>query len=43
MRVSGPSQELTERRLQYPTGAAEVTQDRNEKAEGAKKEGRIEF
>ena len=44
MRLSGPSQEFAEKRLQqHVTSAAEVTRDRNQKAESAEKEGRTNF
>ena len=43
MRVSGPSREFAEKRLQHGTAAAEVTRDRNQKAESAEKEGRKKF
>jgi hypothetical protein len=42
-RVSGPSREFAEKRLQHATAAAEVTRDRNQKAESAEKEGRNKF
>ena len=43
MRVSGPSREFAEKRLQHGTAAAEVTRDRNQKAESAEKEDRKKF
>jgi hypothetical protein len=42
-RVSGPSREFAEKRLQHATAAAEVTRDRNQEAESAEKEGRKKF
>jgi hypothetical protein len=42
-RVSGASQEFAEKRLQHAAAAAEVTQDRNQKAESAENEGRKAF
>jgi hypothetical protein len=42
-RVSGPSREFAEKHLQHATAAAEVTRDRNQKAESAEKEGRKKF
>jgi hypothetical protein len=42
-RVSGPSREFAEKRLQHATAAAEVTRDRNQKVESAEKEGRKKF
>jgi len=39
-RVSGPSREFAESR---PTAAAEITRNRNQKAESAEKEGRKRF
>jgi hypothetical protein len=42
-RVSGQSREFSEKRLQHGTAAAEVTRDRNQKAESAEKEGRKKF
>jgi hypothetical protein len=38
-RVSGPSRDFAEKCLQHATTAAEVTRDRNQKAESAEKEG----
>jgi hypothetical protein len=38
-----PSREFAEKRLQHATAAAEVTRDRNQKAESAEKEGREKF
>jgi ATP-dependent DNA ligase len=43
MRASGPSREFAEKLLQHATAAAEVTRDRNQKAESAEKEGRKKF
>jgi hypothetical protein len=43
MRVSGPSREFPEKRLQLAPAAAEVTRDRNQKAESAEKEGGKQF
>ena len=43
MRVSGPSREFAEKRRQHATAAAEVTRDRNQKAESAEKEGSEQF
>src|SRR3982074_3804263 len=42
-RVSGPSREFAEKRLQHATAAAEVTRDRNQTAACAEKEGRKKF
>ena len=43
MRVSGASRECAEKHLQHATAAAEVTRDRNQKAESAEKEGGKQF
>jgi hypothetical protein len=42
-RVSAPSRGFAEKRLQHATAATEVTRDRNQKAEGAEKDGRRNF
>ena len=42
-RVSGSSRDFAGKRLQHTTAAAEVAQDRNQKAESAEKDGGKEF
>ena len=42
-RVSGPSRDFAEKYLQHATTAAEVTRDRNQKAESTEKEGGRQF
>jgi hypothetical protein len=42
-RISGPSREFAEKQLQHATAAAEVTQDRNQKAESAEKDSLKKF